>query len=180
MLSTLARTFALDLAALRSSCGGAIGRRHSVPLAFPAGFTLLPVHIRSPLTKDDGAGGYIVREQVDSIESIPGGAAIRFHDSCRLELRQQPASLHRLLGEAEQVKTVLSRLQPRAVSEPRQPSWPCLYYPGEPPLSSPASALLPPGAGSGSPFLLVPLPAFTGAPAPVGSGPGRTYRRKPR
>ncbi|NMA82883.1 MAG: hypothetical protein GX962_03350, partial [Epulopiscium sp.] len=67
-LQLFVRQQELDLYQLRKKYGELLQKRNGIPL--PLGFylVLIPVKLREPIAKGDGAYGYVVLEQVEKIE----------------------------------------------------------------------------------------------------------------
>jgi len=99
VLSRLGQVFSLDLVVLRKQCAELVKRTNNVPLGLNQNLVLIPVHIRTPLTKDDGATGQVVLNKIKSIK---------------------PQALYKLEGEAVMVKKAVAELH----SYPTQPNLP--------------------------------------------------------
>ena len=64
-LRRLAKSFAIDIQALREKYRRPAGRRTFVPLPFHAGLVLVPFKVRRVLSKDQGATGYAVLDKIE-------------------------------------------------------------------------------------------------------------------
>ncbi|KJS21374.1 MAG: hypothetical protein VR72_10730 [Clostridiaceae bacterium BRH_c20a] len=70
VLKNLAKVFAVDISQLKRKYGVLVGKRVSAPLAFHPELILLPIKIREPFAKDEGANGYIVHNKVKSCNPL--------------------------------------------------------------------------------------------------------------
>lgn len=115
VLSRLGQVFSLDLVILRKQCAELVKRTNNVPLGLNQNLVLIPVHIRTPLTKDDGATGQVVLNKIKSIKPQAAatgkrGSRIVFNDGTWLDVQQQAHSLYKLEGEAVMVKKAVAEL----------------------------------------------------------------------
>ena len=103
-------------------------RKNKVPLAFHPRLILIPVHTRKPVTKDDGATGYVVLSKIASIvnlgvkepqnDAIPQTVGLQtaalsrflFNDGSWLDVQQQNSSLFKIQGEALKIGQVAAQL----------------------------------------------------------------------
>ncbi len=80
-LRRLARSYCLDLEALRRDCGRYLGLAQGMPLPFSAALILVPLKMRRPVGRHDGSYGYVNCLAVEELTTTtsPG--------KCRLLLR---------------------------------------------------------------------------------------------
>jgi len=127
VLNQLASVFSLNLPSLRQNYGQLVQRKNKVPLGFHPRFILIPVHTRTPVTKDDGATGYVVLSKITSILSLASKAKqtadpkasalsrIIFADETWLDVQQQVPSLYKIKGEALEISQAVARLYANAL-----------------------------------------------------------------
>jgi hypothetical protein len=119
VLAHLAGVFSLDPRQLRKNCAQLVQRKNKVPLAFHPRLILIPVHTRKPVTKDDGATGYVVLSKIASIAAIGvkernNNALFRsrflFNDGSSLDVQQHISSLFKIHGEALKISQAVTQL----------------------------------------------------------------------
>lgn len=122
VLAHLAAAFSLDPRQLRKNCAHLVQRQNKVPLAFHPRLILIPVHTRKPVTKDDGATGYVVLSKIASIITLGGkpsdnnanNALFRsrflFNDGSSLDVQQHISSLFKIQGEALKISQAAAQL----------------------------------------------------------------------
>ncbi len=117
VLIHLAKIFSLDLRQLRKNCAQLVQRKNKVPLAFHPRLILIPVHTRKPVTKDDGATGYVTLSKITSIVNLEvkesnNNALSRFlfNDGSSLDVQQQNSSLFKIQGEALKIGHAAAQL----------------------------------------------------------------------
>ena len=125
VINGLGKIFSLEMAVLRKNCAELVKRTNNVPLGLNQNLVLIPVHIRTPITKDDGATGQVVANKIKHFKARPGTngqpkSRIFFHDGSWLDVQQRVKSLFKLEGEAIIVKKAVAELH----SYPSQPSPP--------------------------------------------------------
>ena len=77
-LRRLARFYQVDLEAARRRYGQYLGRAQGVPLPFSLSLVLVPVKMRVPVGKNDGADGYVNPGAVQGcLEADPGEEPVR-------------------------------------------------------------------------------------------------------
>jgi hypothetical protein len=133
VLKGLGKIFSLDLAVLRKQCAQLVKRTNNAPLGINQELMLIPVHVRTPLTKDDGATGYVVANKIKSFKAHPAsegkpGSRIFFRDGTWLDVQQQVKSLFKLEGEAVSIKKALAELHSYPNRAPGQLADPGLRY----------------------------------------------------
>ncbi|MDW7673438.1 MAG: hypothetical protein SCK28_02760 [Bacillota bacterium] len=89
VLKNLAKAFAVDLSAAKQKYGDLVGRYASAPIPLCAALILMPVKMRKPLVKDDGAWGYVVLEKIDSWQAIagPSSSNSRKEEKCSITFK---------------------------------------------------------------------------------------------
>lgn len=101
-LRNLAKVFALDLTQLRKKYGPLVGRKSSVPLPFHPTLVLVPLKYRQPFVKDEGAFGYVVKNQITHCAELDKSKTeIFFLDGSSLIFLQSLASVRLILTHAE-------------------------------------------------------------------------------
>lgn len=108
-LKALARSFAIDLEALRKKYGDLVNRKTSIPLPLHPELILVPVKTREPQWTDHGAWGYLVREKIaaynpDSKHSEK--TSITFTDGSKLTVLRSTKSVKSLLNDARILENV--------------------------------------------------------------------------
>lgn len=144
VINGLGKIFSLDLAVLRKQCAQLVKRTNNAPLGINQELMLIPVHVRTPLTKDDGATGYVVANKIKSFKAHPAsegkpGSRIFFRDDTWLDVQQLVKSLFKLEGEAVSIKKAVAELHsyPTRAPLPGQLADPGLKYQA---LTQPAQA----------------------------------------
>lgn len=102
VVRNLAKVFAVDVSQLKRNYGVFVGRKVSIPLALHPELILIPLKIREPFAKDEGAIGYVVLNKI--VGSSPGAnihADITFHDGSRLETLQGLNSVNLAIAHGE-------------------------------------------------------------------------------
>lgn len=113
VLRSLAQVFATDLRAARSNYAHLINRKNSVPLALHQNLILVPVKMRQPAAKDQGAWGYVVKSKVlayRTLEDNPHHTEIIFEDQTSIRCIQGKDSIRSILNDAEIVEQAYRRL----------------------------------------------------------------------
>lgn len=115
-LRALARTFAVDLEALRFNYGPLVNRKTSLPLPLHPEFILVPLKARVPHWTDHGAWGYFVLDKIAGYKSDAAHAKteITFTSSSKVTILQSVTSVKAILNDAHILKTVYkNRLSPK-------------------------------------------------------------------
>jgi len=102
VLKNLAKVFAVDISQLKRKYGVLVGKKVAAPLAFHPELILLPIKIREPFAKDEGANGYIVHNKVKGC--TPGGkikTQITFYDDTALDCLQGVTSVNLSIAHGE-------------------------------------------------------------------------------
>ena len=79
MLKALAVVFAVDVARLRRNARESLGRTRNVPLVLHERLWLMPVVCRAVQSRHDGAIGYLVYQQVESLGRRESRTAVQFY-----------------------------------------------------------------------------------------------------
>ncbi|MHB1126533.1 MAG: hypothetical protein ACYC2T_06180 [Bacillota bacterium] len=113
VLRGLARHFAVDLVSLRLKYGEAVGRAYSVPLPLHNDLVLVPVKVREPFAKDQGAWGYLVLNKVLEVTAGEGGngSLVTFADRSVFSCLVNQDSLRKLLNDARVVEAACRQHQ---------------------------------------------------------------------
>lgn len=102
VLKKLAKVFAVDIVQLKRKYGILVGRRVSTPLAFHPDLILIPIKMREPFQKDEGAMGYLVHNKVAGCENIEKTKTlIKFFDNTSLECIQGMTSVNLSIAHGE-------------------------------------------------------------------------------
>lgn len=105
VLKKLAQVFALDLGELRKKYGRLVGRKNKSPLPLHPSLILVPLKYREPLAKDEGALGYVVKNQLADCRDLTGNKTeISFKDGVSLEFIQSLKSVRLMLAHAEVIE----------------------------------------------------------------------------
>jgi len=102
VLRNLAKVFAVDISQLKRKYGSLVGRKASCPLAIHPDLILIPIKVREPLAKDEGATGYLVHNKVAGCTA--GGkneTQISFSDGTALKCIQGVTSVNLALAHGE-------------------------------------------------------------------------------
>ncbi len=116
VVKDIARIFAVDLAAMKERCGPYVGRKTSTPLPLRPDFILLPVKMRVPSAKDQGAWGYLVLQKIEACEKwAEGQSQVIFCDGTKIRCLQKVSSIRLIMAQAQMLKSQLNHI---------------FYYPG--------------------------------------------------
>lgn len=108
-LKALARSFAVDLEALRKKYGELVNRKTSIPLPLHPELILVPVKTREPQYTDHGAWGYLVQEKISNYKpdhEQPERTLVTFTDGSRLTVLRSVKSVRSLLNDARVLENV--------------------------------------------------------------------------
>lgn len=108
IINILAKTYAVDLKAAKDKYGHLVGRRSSTPIPLNSAIILIPVKMRVPITKDDGAWGYVVLDKIASCEEanlLEFKSKVNFKDGSELFTLVTKETFTQLLKDGEYVKT---------------------------------------------------------------------------
>ncbi|MBZ4653347.1 MAG: hypothetical protein JG781_686 [Peptococcaceae bacterium] len=111
VVKDLARIFAVDVAAMKERCGPYLGRKSSTPLPLRPDFILLPVKMRVPLAKDEGAWGYVVLQKIEACGKLAEGQSqIIFRNGTKIKCLQKVSSIRLLMAQAQLLKSQLNHI----------------------------------------------------------------------
>lgn len=111
VVKALARIFAVDITAMKERCGPYLGRKSSTPLPLRPDFILLPVKMRVPLAKDEGAWGYIVLQKILSCEKLAEGQSqVIFRDGTKIKCLQKVGSIRLMMAQAQLLRSQLNQI----------------------------------------------------------------------
>jgi hypothetical protein len=116
VIKALARTFAVDLEALRFNYGSLVNRKTSLPLPLHPEFILVPMKTRVPQWADHGAWGYLVLDKIVGYRACeePRKTEITFENGNRVTVLFSVTSVKAILNDAHILKTVYkNRLNPQ-------------------------------------------------------------------
>ena len=109
VLGALAKHFAVDLKSSRDNYGKKINRRKSVPIPFHPEIVMIPLRVREPQRKDEGAVAYVNSSKVNGLEilkdDLPFKTALIFKDQTRIKTLQSSTSVKALLKDADLVRS---------------------------------------------------------------------------
>ncbi|MHB1420329.1 MAG: hypothetical protein ACYCX4_12220 [Bacillota bacterium] len=113
VLRGLARHFAVDLESLRLKYGDTVGRAYSVPLPMHNDLVLVPVKVREPFAKDQGAWGYLVLNKVSEITAGEGGkgSMVTFTDGGVFSCMVNEENLRKIINDARIVESAFRQHQ---------------------------------------------------------------------
>jgi hypothetical protein len=102
VLKNIAKVFAVDLSQLKKKYGNLVGRKSSTPLPLHPDLILIPIKIREPLAKDEGARGYIVKSKIESYGPVGcSQTEFKFWDGTVLPCLQSVTSINLSMAHAE-------------------------------------------------------------------------------
>lgn len=97
----ICREYTIDSFASKSKYGKLIGGINSIPIPLSGDMLLIPVKVRKPMVKSDGAMGYVNFHQIkDCTEAKTGEAQLTFKNSTKLRIISSYKTLQKRLREA--------------------------------------------------------------------------------
>ncbi|MFZ7103560.1 MAG: hypothetical protein ACOWWO_13030 [Peptococcaceae bacterium] len=110
VVKKLAKVFAVDLTQLKRKYGILVGRKTSTPLPLHPDLILIPVKIREPLAKDEGARGYVLKNKIADFRAIESAITrFSFKDGTYLDCLQSLTSVNLSLAHAEIISRECTR-----------------------------------------------------------------------
>ncbi|MGF7184528.1 hypothetical protein GGQ84_000612 [Desulfitispora alkaliphila] len=104
VLKELAGVFALDLGRLKRRYGSIVGRKSSCPIPLAKDYTLVPMKMRQPLGKDDGALGYVVKSRIVEVEGEANECLITLKSGQQILVYQKRPGLLNLFYDSDKVE----------------------------------------------------------------------------
>lgn len=92
VLKELAGVFAIDLSQLKRNCRANLGRWRNLPLTLHYDLWLVPVFCRRAVDRNDGCMGYVVFQQIETVEEGEATEIVFRHGS-RLTVTQAAESI---------------------------------------------------------------------------------------
>ena len=107
LMKKLAGEFAIDLSMAKKKYGAMVGRKDSAPFPLHINLIMLPLKLRKPLTKDDGAWGYVVLDKLQQCHPLNEGeyrSILTFNDGSQLRTMVTPEAIIKQKNDAWYVK----------------------------------------------------------------------------
>ncbi|MFZ5942905.1 MAG: hypothetical protein ACOYVD_02260 [Bacillota bacterium] len=102
VLKNLAKVFAVDLSQLKKKYGVLVGRKASSPLPLHPDLILIPLKVREPYAKDEGARAYIIRNKLKkAYANEVSGCSLLFTDGSILSCLQNVTSVNLAVAHGE-------------------------------------------------------------------------------
>lgn len=103
-LKRIARYYHVDLTALRASIGDLLDCSNNAPLPFHKHLVFIPVKVRRPLSKSDGATGYVNLSSIERVIPAESNHPDGVRGYLQLKSGHQISSLHSILNVKRKIK----------------------------------------------------------------------------